>query len=131
MSSINFYLDRPDRKGKCPIILSYQDRGNKFRFYTKQKIESNNWKNQRVKSQCSSSVEINSILKEYEDIISGIIRKSIFGKNVLSVQEIKWKFESEIGKSTKQDFFGFFDKFIELSRSTKRKRTIRVKSLAA
>jgi site-specific recombinase XerD len=124
MSSINFYLDKPDRKNKCPIILSFQDKGKKFRFYTKQKIESSNWRNQRVKSQCASSLEINTILKDYENIISGIIRKAIFNKQSLSVVDVRNKFESEIGHIKKLDFFGCYETFIQLSKSTRKSRTI-------
>jgi len=49
MASVNFYLNRADRKNECPIMLTYQLKGKRFRYWTKLKINKKAWGGQRVK----------------------------------------------------------------------------------
>src|SRR5687768_13463732 len=125
MPTINFYTDKPDRKGKCPIMMTYQDNGKKFRYYTKQKIEADYWKGQRVKKQCASGAEVNGILQDLENIINGILREAVFSKQTYSVEVVKRKFQSQIGSlGESNDFYNSFEQFIEVCKSKRSFRTI-------
>ena len=74
MPTINYYLDKPDRKNQSPILLSYILKGGRFRFYTKLKIEEASWDNQKQEAKKSKEgyEEINSILEGYKEIIKQI-----------------------------------------------------------
>jgi site-specific recombinase XerD len=104
--------------------MSYQDRGKRFRFSTKQKIFASDWKKQRVKSQCYDSVEINGYLDELENTLSAILRKALFNKQNLPLIEVRRRFEQEMGKTSRRDFFGCFQEFIQSSSTTKKPRTL-------
>ena len=105
--------------------MTYQDKGKRFRHFTKQKIENSHWKDQRIKNQCSSASEINGILDDLENIVKGILREAVFSKQEFSVELVRRKFESQIGKAEiSSDFFSSYDDFIKMCRSTKSYSTI-------
>jgi site-specific recombinase XerD len=87
-------------------------------------VYSNDFEKQRVKKQCYNSVEINGLLDEIENTLSGILRKAIFDKQNLNIEEVKKRFDNEMGNVTKHDFFSLFAEFINKSGSTKKHRTI-------
>ena len=125
MSTINFYLKKPDKKGLCSIMLTYQDRGQKYRYFTKLKIKAVCWKNQRVKNNYTGYSEINGLLDELENNLKEIEREALFLKKEYSIEIIKNKFQSKLGKSTNEkDFFYSYDRFIEDSKATKSRKTI-------
>ena len=51
MATINFYLDKPDSKGNCPIFLVCQHAGRKFKQSCREKVPPKYWdsKKQRAK----------------------------------------------------------------------------------
>ena len=126
MSSINFYLNSPDRKGKCPVMLTYQSNGKRFRYWTKIKIDKNAWKNQRIKPNYKDASENNGILDDLQNILQKIEREAIFNKKEYSIETVKRKFELEIGElSSEGSFFQIYDKFINDSIPTKAAGTIK------
>jgi hypothetical protein len=51
MATVNFYLDRPDKQGKCFILMTYLAGGQKFRHSVKLKSFPKQWikRKQRLK----------------------------------------------------------------------------------
>jgi site-specific recombinase XerD len=125
MSTINFYLKKADKKGESPVLLSYLNRGDKFRYSTKLKVRPEVWKNQRVKTNYTGYSEINSILDDLENILRQIEREALFNKKEYTIDIIKRKFQIKLGNLTHEnDFFSVYDRFIDDSRAIKSKATI-------
>ena len=126
MSSINFYLNIADRKGKCPVMLTYQSNGKRFRYWTKIKIDKSAWINQRIKPNYIGASENNGILDDLQNILKEIEREAIFNKKEYSIATVKRKFDLEIGELSGQgSFFQIYDRFISDSIPTKASGTIK------
>lgn len=126
MAAINFFLKKADKKGQCPIYLTYQKNGQKFRYFTKVKIPSISWHNQRVKPNYTGFAEVNGILDDITNILKEIERESIFNKKDYNLETIKRKFQLKFGSlNNTSDFFNVFDKFIEDNKATKALWTIK------
>ena len=127
MATINFYLRPASKKGVCPIILIYQDRGQHFKYYTRLKVLKTSWNDltQRVKPNYTGFSEINSILDDIENCIKSIEREALFQKKQYTVETIQRKFLLKVGRLTQEgDFFQVYDRFIEESRNVKTPATI-------
>ncbi len=61
MATINFYLDKPDKKGLAPIHLRINCNGSQIKLATGQKIETKHFdkKNQKALNYCTDTAEIN------------------------------------------------------------------------
>lgn len=126
MSGINFSLKAADKKGECPIYLTYQVKGQKFRYYTKLKATAASWKDQRVKINYTGYAEINSILDDIENTLKEIEREGVFNKKEYSLETVKRKFFLKFGTlNNSNDFFNVYDKFIADSRITKANWTVK------
>lgn len=107
-------------------MLTYLRKGEKFRFSTGLKIKDKGWRGNRAKPQYPGSVEINSLLDSYEETIKEIEREAIFLKRDYSINVIKRKFESKIGRlSPENEFFKAYEIFITQNRPTKSPTTIK------
>jgi site-specific recombinase XerD len=128
MSTINFYLDKPDRKKQCPILLSYITRGKRFRYYTKLKVEENFWDatRQEIKKSKVGFGEMNSLLESLKETIKQIEREYLFKKEILSIDQLRQRFDVAIGrqKST-DDFHSVFNKYLDVSANTKTEGTVK------
>jgi site-specific recombinase XerD len=128
MSTINFYLDKPDRKKQCPILLSYITRGKRFRYYTKLKVEEGFWDDQKqeVKKSKVGHEEMNSLLDGLKETIKQIEREYLFKKEILTIEQLRLRFDVAIGrqKST-DDFHSVFNKYLEVSANTKTEGTVK------
>ena len=127
MATINFYLREKDKNGDARIMMTYQNRGQKFRYSTQLKINENAWneKEQRVRTNYVGFSEFNSILDDVENSIKSIVREALFHKKDYSVEVVRRKFLLKLGELSKEnDFFKVVDKFIEDSKATKSKATI-------
>src|SRR3954447_8572830 len=128
MSSVNFYIDRADRKNERPILLSCVAKGKRFRFYTKLKIAENFWdrKLQQVRKTKPGHEEINSILESYKEVINQIQRESLFKKETLSADQIRQRFEIAIGKEKPfDDFHSVYSRYLKLSHVSKTHTTVK------
>jgi Arm DNA-binding domain len=106
VSSVNFYLNKADRKDQCPIMLTYQLNGKRFRYWTKLKINKKGWGKQRVKMNYIDAEENNAILADLENKIKEIEREALFNKKEFSIETVKRKFELKIGElSSTGNFF--------------------------
>jgi len=126
MAGINFSIKKADKKGLCPIYLTFQQKGQKFRYYTKLKTTASGWNGSRVKMNYTGYAEINSILDDLENNLKEIEREAIFNKKEYNLETFKRKFFSRLGGlNSRNDFFTAYDKFIEDSKTTKSNATIR------
>lgn len=126
MATINFYLKKSNKEGEAPIMLTYQNKGEKFRYYTKLKVQTSSWKGQRVKNNYTGFCEINSLLDDMENTLKSIEREGLFNKTEYSVDTIKRKFFIAHGCVSQQnDFFKIYDQFMEEAKATKREGTIK------
>ena len=124
--AINFSLKASDKKSQCPIMLTYQKRGEKFRYYTKLKTLKVSWNGHRVKPNYTGYSEINSILDDIENTLKEIEREAVFNKKEYTVDIIKRKFFLKFGGlNNTNEFFTIYDKFISDSRNTKAYTTVR------
>ena len=86
MATINFYLDKPDKKGLSPIHLRINCNGNQVKLATGQKIKSKNFNKtkQRATGTTYETREINhylNFLNERADEILHHSNKKVFDKN--------------------------------------------------
>lgn len=129
MATINFYL-RPeirDSKNHVPIYLIYQDRGQKFKHFTGQKVHEDDWdvQNQLVKEHSPLAPEVNFVLnrhkKQLNDVISRIREEALPG----SIDSIKTLFKKQYEESLPgNDFHKRFEEFIEKASLTRKPSTL-------
>lgn len=88
MASINFYLDKPDKKGLSPIHLRINCKGKQVKVSTGKKVKPSNFskKTQRVLKSDNQSSEINHCLeyiqKRADELINQTSKKSITDKEL-------------------------------------------------
>lgn len=89
MATINFYLDKSDRKGLAPIHLRINCNGSQIKLATGKKINSEQFdkKKQRATGLSIESTEINHYLKFLEDRANELLHHST--KKTYSQEEIK------------------------------------------
>lgn len=89
MATINFYLDKADRKGLAPIHLRINCNGNQIKLATGKKINTEQFdkKKQRATGLSIESTEINHYLKFLEDRANELLHNST--KRTFSQEEIK------------------------------------------
>jgi len=89
MATINFYLDKSDRKGLAPIHLRINCNGSQIKLATGKKINSEQYdkKKQRATGLSIESTEINHYLKFLEDRANELLHHST--KKTYSQEEIK------------------------------------------
>jgi DNA (cytosine-5)-methyltransferase 1 len=89
MATINFYLDKSDRKGHAPIHLRINCNGSQIKLATGKKINSEQFdkKKQRATGISIESTEINHYLKFLEDRANELLHHSV--KKTFSQEEIK------------------------------------------
>lgn len=89
MATINFYLDKPDKKGLAPIHLRINCSGNQVKLATGQKIapEFFDKKKQRATSYCPESSEVNHYLSFLQERANELFHNP--NKKTFSQAEIK------------------------------------------
>ena len=128
MSTINFYIDKPDRKENCPIQLVYRKDGFRFRYYTKLKINQSHWDNgkQMVKKTFTTHQEYNSLLESFKETLRQIEREALFNKKHLTIDQVREKFEFAVGKhQSSHDFDSLLTQYLEKSKVTKTHNTVK------
>jgi site-specific recombinase XerD len=128
MATINFYLDKPDRKDKRPIILTYLLNGKKFRFSTRLKTTEKAWdsQKQRIKRNADSESTINYSLKEFIHVIELAEHNAKLGHYKLTLDTIRAKLLEHVGKiDGVKDLFQVFEEYIEVAKSTKTPNTVK------
>lgn len=89
MATINFYLDKPDKKGLAPIHLRINCNGSQIKLATGRKIASEFFdkKNQKAVNYSSESFEINHYLNYLKERADELLHHS--NKKTFSQEEIK------------------------------------------
>lgn len=113
-------------------MLCYQDKGEKFRFFTKLFVGKSGLLFNRIYKPVSlDDMAVNERLKEYEEIIREIEKDALLNRTKYSVKEVETKFRQKIEKEnpvindpSTSDFFKLYDEFVEQNRSIKSKSTI-------
>jgi site-specific recombinase XerD len=123
MATINFYLDKPNRKNQRPILLTYLLNGEKIRFSTKLKTTDKDWnsKDQKIKRNGEGESEINYALDEFKRIIVRAELDAKFDPLKLTLDSIRTKLQEATGK--KQNTFSLFDAFDEYIKEADVKKT--------
>lgn len=96
MATINFYLDKPDKKGLAPIHLRINCNGSQIKLATGQKIATENFdkKNQKALNYSAESAEINHYLNFLKERADELLHHS--NKKTFSQEEIKEKLTQHI-----------------------------------
>jgi site-specific recombinase XerD len=129
MATVNFYLDRPNRKGERPILLTYLFKGTKFRYSTKLKTIDKDWNSEKqiVKRNGADESEINFALNEFKRIIAKAELDTKFDAHRLTKEFIIERLNEATGKE--RITFGFYEAFEEYIRETEGKKTEGVKKI--
>jgi site-specific recombinase XerD len=129
MATVNFYLDKPNRKNERPILLTYLLNGSKVRFSTKLKTTDKDWNSEKqiVKKNGVNESEINFALNEFKRVISKAELDTKFEQSQLSLDFIRTRLEEATGK--KKRLFTFYDAFEEYIKEAEIKKTINSKRI--
>ena len=122
MASINFYLERPDKKELRPITLIYLLNGKKMRYSTKFKTSDKNWDStkQRVKKNGDNESVINFKLKEFERVIEKEELELKFQPYKLTLDYIREKLDELTGNTRGAlNLFEAFEEYINEASITK------------
>ncbi|NBC05575.1 MAG: DNA (cytosine-5-)-methyltransferase [Bacteroidetes bacterium] len=89
MATINFYLDKPDKKGLAPIHLRINCKGNQVKIATGQKVKTDTFdkKTQRATGPLIAASEINHYLNFLQERVDELLHNST--KKVFTKEEIK------------------------------------------
>lgn len=96
MATINFYLDKPDKKGHAPIHLRINCNGSQIKLATGQKILKEHFdkKNQRALNYSAETAEINHYLDFLKERADELLHQS--NKKTFSQEEIKERLTQHI-----------------------------------
>lgn len=125
MLNISFYLREPQAERATPIIMRLILQGEKLKYSTKEKIHPLQWDadKQRAKSSKANvhSLELNVYLENLYKMAVAAYRdhQNILEGRSPTLQDIKLAMDRRMNRvsEVKVDFFGFFDKLIEQSRT--------------
>lgn len=129
MATVNFYLDKPNRKNERPILLTYLLNGSKVRFSTKLKTTDKDWNSEKqvVKKNGVNEGEINFALNEFKRVISKAELDTKFEQSQLTLDFVRTRLEEATGKKKKS--FTFYDAFEEYIKEAEVKKTINSKRI--
>lgn len=141
MATLKFYLQKASKKNRFPIMMCYQDKGRKFRFFTKVTTLNPNWQKNKFKPISLLDFEEKFKMDTCENVIREIEKEGILKNLKFSVPEVENLFRLRIKetdpfkenleetnesgfKPLQSPIFDSFDLFVEQSRATKTKGTI-------
>lgn len=128
MATINFYLDKPDRKGQSPVFLVYQHKGKKFKYFTKEKVPAKSWANQKVKKNYSFESDVNGNLETLLEAVKKIERDARFLSITISVDYVYEKLIEYLqGGESPNSFYKVCEDYIKASETNKTAGTISIK----
>ncbi len=96
MASINYYLDKPDKKGYSPIHLRINCKGDQIKLSTGEKVNPNDFdkKNQFLKDKAENSEAINHYLNYLKERADDLLNKS--SKKTFTFSEVKEQLQEYI-----------------------------------
>lgn len=128
MATVSYYLARKkaDKKGRAQIMLQCVHNGQRFRWYTGEKIDPVFWsksKKSPIKPAYNDDGTLFNYLKNLEDKILNIVRDYKGTNRNLSIDMLKTKFLEESSNETGKSFIELFDQFINSSEINRAKGT--------
>lgn len=131
METINFYLDKPDRKGQSPVFLVYQNKGKKFKYYTKEKVPAKAWEKQKVKKNYAFESDVNGNLELLSEAVKKIERDARFLSINITVEYVYEKLVEHLkGEKSCNSFYDTLDNYLIAAATTKAKGTLKAKKSA-
>lgn len=130
MATYQFYLKPANKKNLRPIMFCYQDRGKKFRYFTKLFTSQSSLTANRLKSVSLEDFQINEKLQEIEQVIKDIRRDELTKNVKLSIDEIESRFREALRPidntlvQQQSEFFKLYDRFVDENRPVKSRSTI-------
>ena len=91
MATINYYFDKPDKKGFSPIHLRINCNGEQIKISTKEKVKPINFnkKSQLLKGKSKKALVVNHFLNYLKDRASELLNNS--EKKLYTISEVKQK----------------------------------------
>jgi integrase len=130
MATTTFYLNanKADKKGRAPIILQCDHRGQRFKYFTGEKIDPRYWsksKTSYVKPSYNDDETLDNYLKGLVSKVEKIVRDAKTDDKTLTIDYIHRKFLETSNQKPDTSFLGLFDKYIAVSKITKTAGTIK------
>lgn len=122
MATLNFYLNKEDKQGKCFILMTYLANGEKFRHAIETKVLKSQWmtNKQRLKVKAIDDEYLNSHLNALEEIITKAERESLLTHNTILFAFVKQRFNDILNKtSEKKTLVESFNSYIENAKGRK------------
>jgi integrase len=128
MATVTFYLSKNklDHKGRAQIMLQCYHDGDRFRYFTGEKIDPKYWSNSKknpIKPSYDDDSKLGDYLLSLEKKIQYIVRDYKSSNKFLSLEMLKSKFLEEKSEAPQKSFLGLFDQFIQRSAITRTKGT--------
>jgi site-specific recombinase XerD len=126
MATVNFYLDKADKQGKCFILMTYLANGQKFRHSIKMKVFPGQWQvsKQRLKVRGMEDEFVIGHIDSLEQIITHAQKQSLMVNNEINFSYVKQKFNDSLGKQeVVKTFIDYFNEYIDVSKTTRREKT--------
>ena len=141
MATLKFYPQPANKKNLYPIMMCYQDKGKKFRFYTKVNVDKDNWQKNKFKPVTLKDFEDKNKFDTCETVIRDIEKEAISKNKQFSISEVELRFRANIKKTkpfyesqskekegnnpiANSEFLNLFDQFVEQRKATKAPATI-------
>jgi len=142
MATVKFYLKSANKQNLFPVLMCYQSKGKKFRFFTKVYVQKSKWQSNYLKPLNLADFKDKEKLDSCKDLIEVIEKQGLTNQLLYSVEEVEMKFREKIltmpgyeevlnlvqaekcSKDEESEFFTHFEEFIEHSKATKTKSTI-------
>jgi integrase len=128
MATLNFYLDKADKKGLSIIQMTYLANDQKFRHSVKIKVSPDLWvkSKQRLKVKQKDHEYFNAHLNALEDIIRKAERESLLTHNAINFSFIKQRFNDTLNKTDeKRTFIQHFQEYIDAAKGKITEGTIK------
>lgn len=127
-ATINYYLDKPEGKKKTQIFIYFSFNGKRIKIASGHSIHPKDWNKdkQYARATYSDAMELNGILKSKGEKINKIYLRACLEGITPTPEYIRTEFFKEDEEPVSaESFIETFEKFIEVSKSTKMDTTIR------
>jgi len=128
MATLNFYLTKEDKQGKCFILMTYLANGEKFRHAIETKVLKSQWitTKQRLKVTAIEDEYLNIHLSGLEGIISKAERESLLNHNTILFSFVKQRFNEILNKTdVRKTLIESFNDYIENAKGRKGMWTVK------
>ena len=130
-----FYLEKRKNKAtgeiielNVPIFMFYSFGGKRLQYFTGYRIDAKKWdaENMKVKKGYEETSEINQELAKLKTKVEDEVKKATILNEELTIEDIKDRLKGkEITPKSKKSFKDCFDEYMESSKITKAKGTVR------